>query len=55
MNYTISPIIYKLFMRLSTEEQTNFLKDMLKIEEERIQDETIHNHGITDGSVSNIY
>lgn len=45
MNYTISPIIYKLFMRLSTEEQMNFLKDMLKIEQERIQDEKIHDNG----------
>lgn len=34
MNYTINPIIYKLFTRLTPQEQADFLKDMLKIEED---------------------
>ena len=40
MNYIINPIIYKLFLKLTPQEQADFLKDMLKIEEERKQDET---------------
>jgi hypothetical protein len=36
---TIDPRIYKLFTRLSPQEQTDFLKDLLKIEEERVKDE----------------
>jgi|688.fasta_scaffold1799547_2 hypothetical protein len=35
MNYTIDPRIYELFKKLSPQEQAEFLKEMLKIEEER--------------------
>jgi hypothetical protein len=39
MSHTISPIIYKLFTKLSAQEQADFLRDMLKIEAERIEEE----------------
>jgi hypothetical protein len=31
--YKINPRVYKLFLKLSEEERTNFLKDLLKINE----------------------
>ena len=40
MNYTIDPRVYELFTKLTPQQQADFLKDMLKIEEERKQDET---------------
>lgn len=35
MNYIINPIIYKLFLKLTPQEQAKFLEDMLKIEEKQ--------------------
>jgi hypothetical protein len=37
--YTIDPRVYKLFTKLSAEERADFLKDLLKLHEER-QNET---------------
>ena len=34
MDYKINPRIYELFQKLSPQDRENFLKDMLKIEEE---------------------
>ena len=33
--YKINPRVYKLFLKLSEEERTNFLKDLLRINEEQ--------------------
>jgi hypothetical protein len=34
MNYTISPIIYKLFLRLTPQQRADFIRDLMKIKEE---------------------
>jgi hypothetical protein len=33
--YTIDPKVYKLFTKLSPQQQADFLKDLLKLHEER--------------------
>ena len=33
--YKINPRVYKLFLKLSEEERTNFLKDLLRLNEEQ--------------------
>ena len=38
-NYTIDPRVYKLFLNLSSEERTNFLKDLLRLREEQNEKE----------------
>jgi hypothetical protein len=40
MNYTIDPRIYELFQKLTNQQRYDFMKDLLKIEEERKQNET---------------
>jgi hypothetical protein len=37
--YTIDPRVYKLFLKLSNEERTNFLKDLLNTSEEQNEKE----------------
>jgi hypothetical protein len=34
MNYTINPIIYKLFLRLTPQQRADFIRDLMKIKEE---------------------
>jgi hypothetical protein len=36
MNYTISPIIYKLFLKLTPQQRADFIKDLMKIKEETL-------------------
>jgi hypothetical protein len=36
MNYTISPIIYKLFLRLTPQQRADFIRDLMKIKEETL-------------------
>ena len=40
MSYTIDPRIYELFQKLTDQQRYDFIKDLIKIEEERKQNDS---------------